>query len=205
MKLIVLDEMWADEFRERRIDSGSCRFDEVWNGDYVITPVRDNEHQEIATGLGTSLAFGMGGLSIPEKVRLSCYITDTPEDQEYNYRCVDIGIFKPGGSAKLIDPCWYGGPDFGCEIVSRNEHLAERIDFHAKLGTRELLIVDRDPWQLELLRLGEGRLKSMGTSTAEKSQTLASEVIPFTFRLEQGDARPAIAVGHTESEQSWRV
>lgn len=205
MKLIVLDEMWADDLRERRLDSRACIFDEVWNGDYVITPVRDVQHQELAMEIANALTWGMGGLEIPQKVRLSCYITDTPEDQEYNYRCVDIGVFLPDSSAQLINPCWFGGPDFGCEIVSPNEHLDERISFHAKLGTRELLIVDRDPWQLELLRLGDGKLESIGTSTLDKADTLKSDVIPFTFRLTAGQERPAIVVGHTESEQSWRV
>ncbi len=205
MKLIVQDEMWADDLRERRLDSRACMFDEVWNGGYVITPVRDNQNQELAMGIASSLTLGMGGLEIPQKVRLSCYITDTPEDQEYNYRCVDIGIFLTDCSAQLIDPCWFGGPDFGCEIVSPNEPLTERIEFHAKLGTRELLIVDRDPWQLELLRLADGKLQSVGISSLEKAYTLSSQVIPFTFQLTAGEERPAILVGHAESKQSWRV
>ena len=68
-----------------------------------------------------------------------------------------------------------------------------------------IVSVDRDPWQLELLRLADDNLSSIGASTIEESETLTSEVIPFTFRLEEGKQRPAILVGHTESEQSWRV
>ena len=34
----------------------------------------------------------------------------------------------------------------------------EKLDFYAKVGTREVLILDRDPWSLELYALRRDRM-----------------------------------------------
>ena len=75
--------------------------------------------------------------------------------------------------------------------------------FYAAAGTGELLIVDRAPWQLELLRLSGGTLVSAGVSTTAGGAAVASRLLPFTFRLVAGQPRPRIEVASTEGEKSW--
>ena len=81
----------------------------------------------------------------------------------------------------------------------------DKLEFYAKVGVRELLIVDRAPWQLELYRLQGRQLSEAGRSTASHPAVLRSEVVPLSFRLVAGGARPAIEVTHHDGVQRWTV
>jgi len=71
------------------------------------------------------------------------------------------------------------------------------------VGVRELLLIDRDPWGLELYRLHDGRMELVGQSRLEKADVLQSAVLPVAFRLIPGDARPGIEVSHNDGIQKW--
>ena len=73
----------------------------------------------------------------------------------------------------------------------------------AQPGTRELLLVDRKPWALELDRLEAGVLRLVGKSTLEGPQILTSAVLPLRFRLVEGEARPRIRVEPAVGLQTW--
>ncbi len=98
-----------------------------------------------------------------------------------------------------------GGPDFAVEIVSRGDRSRQKFDFYAGIGTRELLLVDRYPWALELYDLRDGQLVLIGESRLKTSQTITSEVLSMTFRLLSGEPVPKIEVVHLPSGQSWLV
>ena len=99
---------------------------------------------------------------------------------------------------------WLGGPDFAVEVVSRYDNTRKKFKFYAGVGTRELLIVDRFPWSLELYRLiGRDVLKLVGKSTLDQPAILASEVLPLTFTLIPGEDRPEIEVIHTQDARRW--
>jgi hypothetical protein len=51
MAVYVTDPYLEAELRRRRAESGADRFDEVWDGVTMMTPLADNEHQELASGL----------------------------------------------------------------------------------------------------------------------------------------------------------
>jgi len=70
---------------------------------------------------------------------------------------------------------------------------------------RELLIVDRDPWALELYRLEEGELAPAGRSSVEEPEPLTSVVLPLMFRLVPGADRPSIEVRRTDGTQVWTI
>lgn len=201
---LVLDEHVSEELIRDRQARGIDQHDEVWEGVYVMSPIADDEHQGLVSGFDAVFGFLLG-LTGRAKVRPGVNLSDCKDDWKQNFRVPDVVVYLNETRAECFGTFWKGGPDFAVEVVSKQDRTREKLDFCAKVGVRELLIVDRDPWQLELMRLDGGVLQSAGTSTVENSDTLASEVIPFTFRLEQGDARPAIAIGHTEIGQSWRV
>ncbi|HUG89225.1 MAG TPA: hypothetical protein VML55_00220, partial [Planctomycetaceae bacterium] len=100
---------------------------------------------------------------------------------------------------------WLGGPNFGVEIVSPGDRMYEKLDFYARVGTGELLIIDRSPWKLVLYRRDAEVMRLIGQSTLRAPDILTSEVIPLTFRLIPGEARPCIEVVHSESGQRWEV
>ena len=96
-----------------------------------------------------------------------------------------------------------GGPDLAIEIVSPHDKSREKLEFYAKVGTRELLILDRDPWSLELYRLSEGTLALVGRSTLDQPDLLETEVAPLTWRIIPGEERPKVEVIHTAGTQRW--
>jgi len=113
-------------------------------------------------------------------------------------------VFLNDTSARLHGAVWVGGPDLAVEVVSRYDRTWKKMDFYAQIGTKELLIVDRFPWALELYRLGAAKtLDLVGRSTVERPDVLASQVLPLSFRLVAGEKRPRIAVAHTDGVQSW--
>jgi len=67
------------------------------------------------------------------------------------------------------------------------------------------LILDRDPWALELYRLGAGRLELVGTSAPDRPDALTSAVLPLTFRLVPGPERPRIEVSGTGGAPAWLI
>ncbi len=201
---LVLDDKVSEEIIRQRQERGIDQHDEVWEGVYVMPPLADDEHQAIVSGFDSVFGFLLG-LPGVARVRPGVNVSDRELDWSFNFRAPDVVVFLNDTAATCHGSFWEGGPDFAVEVVSRKDRTREKLDFYAKVGVRELLIVDRDTWQLELLRLTDDKLNSVGKSTVEHSDLLASEVIPFTFKMESGEERPVIVVGHSESEQSWRV
>jgi Uma2 family endonuclease len=132
-------------------------------------------------------------------------VSDRPEDWKKNFRCPDVAIYLPDNPAKLMGAFWHGGPDFAAEVLSPRDRSRKKLDFYAKVNVRELLLVDRKPWALELYRLTDGELKLVGKIAPDPSQSLRSEVLPVSFRLLPGDPRPTIQVSQTEDARQWLI
>jgi len=99
-------------------------------------------------------------------------------------------VFLNDTPSENRDTHWYGGPDFSIEIISPNDRTCDKLEFYGKVGTRELLLVDRDPWALGLYWLNDKQLVHVGSSTLEVSDILTSEVVPLSWRLIAGQQRP---------------
>ncbi len=115
---------------------------------------------------------------------------------ERNYRVPDVVVRYKDGVSKIHDTHWLGGPDFLIEVVSRGDRSRKKRPFYAKIGVREMMVVDRRPWAIELYRLADGELKLAGKSTLAESIEVASEVVPLGFRLVEEGGKPRIEVVH---------
>jgi Uma2 family endonuclease len=203
-KLVALDPKDFQSILRRRRFMGADRFDEVWNGVYVMAPNADNVHQKLATRLATVIDHAFG--SVQEIAILAGgNVTDQEENWTKNYRVPDVLVFLPGNPAQDRGTHYLGGPDFAVEIVSKRDRSRKKFDFYAKVGVRELLIVDRNPWSLELYREQEGKLGLVGRSEPSRSEELTSTVLPLTFRLLPGDPRPRIEATRPEDGQTWLI
>jgi Uma2 family endonuclease len=187
-----------------RAASGADRYDEVWDGVLVMTPMPNDAHQEIQMDLAAIL-HQVAGKSIGGRVRAGVNVSDRIDDWRVNFRIPDIAVFLPGTKATNCGTHWCGGPDFAVEITSPGDQTLDKLPFYAAVGVRELLVVDRDPWSLELYRLAAGELRSTGRSTVEQSQALTSQVLPLTFCLRAGEPRPIIDVRHADGIQTWEA
>jgi Uma2 family endonuclease len=202
MALMVLDSGVEERLKAERAASGADRYDEVWEGVYMMAPLANNEHQDLQAALAAALrnAIGWGG---PVRVQSGANVSDREEDWMQNYRCPDVVVVFPGGAARDCGTHWRGGPDFCVEIICPGDRRRVKLDFYAGIGVRELLLVDREPWELELFRLTGGRLVSTGRSNLSNGTSLKSGIVPVGFRLISGTERPMIEVTHHDGAQQW--
>jgi Uma2 family endonuclease len=204
MEMLVVDPRVSARLIEERRARGQDHFDEVWEGTYIMAPAPNDEHQEISLHLARPFLAVVEDAGLG-KVRPTINLALDPDDWENNYRIPDLAVFLTTSPAVCHGAFWCGPPDFLIEIVSPWDKTREKINFYSQLGTRELLVIDRDPWQLELLRLQGAKLSLITTATPRNAAEITSEVLPLCFRLLPGSPRPTIQVFATQLSQSWTV
>src|SRR5437870_2057812 len=99
MAVLVLDPTEQRRLKRERRLSGADRFDEVWNGVYVMAPLANNEHQYLAMQLCLAIA---SVVKIPDEglVFAGVNVSDRAENWEKNYRCPDVAVFLKGNPAE---------------------------------------------------------------------------------------------------------
>lgn len=201
--MIVLDRNLTDAILKDRRAKGNRLRDETWDGVTYVMPDPDNEHQRMSVFFSTifSICFGLGkGGDVESSPNLS----DRIEDWNENFRNPDMAYFSKESDAEDHDTFWYGGPDFLLEIISPNDKSRDKLAFYASIGTKEVLVIDRDPWQLELYQLKRGRLKLAGSTRPGDAIELASAVVPLTFGLIRSKSRPKIRIRNTATGEEWK-
>ncbi len=204
MSLLINDLELANRLRSERGATDGAKHDEVWDGVYVMSPLPNNEHLILSSELWlvfrTLLKASGSGIAFN-----GVNVSDREQGWQKNYREPDVAVFLSDNSAKDCGTHWRGGPDLVVEILSPNDRAREKLDFYARLGVRELLVVDRDPWTLELYRADAGSLRIVGRSTIDHPVELASTVLPITLRLHSGPDRPLIEITTIDRRQSWMI
>jgi Uma2 family endonuclease len=203
LRMIVPKDEFKRILRKRRRCLGD-RKDEVWNGVYVMAPVSDNEHQLVMSRLLRAIDLSLGE-GEDATVYPGVNVSDQPERWKTNYRCPDVAVYYRDNPAQDCGSHYLGGPDFAVEIVTPEDRSRKKFPFYASVGVRELLLVDRYPWSLELRRLRGDRLEIVGTSKVDQPDTLASTVLPLTFRLIAGDTRPRLEAKRPEDGRIWLI
>lgn len=200
------DEILTEEDMESRRLRGVDRWDEVWDGVLHVAPYLHNRQQEIVGHLIGIIGRLIGWRNLGH-VYAGVNLSDRENDWLNNYRIPDFAVFLNGNPAKDCYTHWMGGPDFAVEIRSPGDETLLKIPFYEQIGTRELLIIDREPWSLVLYRLGENGLVPAGRSDLDAPEVIRSEVVPVSFRLvagaEDGD-QPAIEVEYPEADGQIR-
>jgi Uma2 family endonuclease len=202
MDTLISNPAFLRRLIRKRRATGADRFDEVWDGVYIVSPGAGDEHQKVGGKLYIALDATIESPGLGE-VRQIPNVSDRQKGWRQNYRCPDVAVFLKGTSAICKGAYWLGGPDFAVEVVSPYDRSRKKLDFYAKVGVKELLLVDRKPWALELYRIQDGKLVLVGTSTLDHPNTIASEVLPLSFRLSEGDPRPRIDIIHSDGVQRW--
>lgn len=202
MPILLTDPEREEELRAERSSSDGDKWNEVWNGVLVMPTMPNDEHQAIQNRIQCAFT-SLFETDDEGKVRGGVNVTDRHPDWKENFRGPDVVVYLPGNPAVNYGTHWLGGPDFLVEIISPGDMACDKLEFYAEVKTREALIVDRDPWRLELYRLKDGVLELAGSSDTEKSDILASGVLPFTFQLLEGSKRPLIRMVHTGTGQIW--
>jgi Uma2 family endonuclease len=204
MAVMVLDPYVEEQLLAQRQACDGDRYDEVWEGVYVMSPLPNNDHQEIVGELVSVFreVIRRPGLG---KVFPGVNLSDRGDDWKLNYREPDVAVFLRDGKAVNCGTHWRGAADFLVEITSPGERTREKIPFYSTLGVVELLVIDRDPWTLELYRHQDGQLTKVGQFTLAEPHILTSQSVGLTFQLLQGDPRPQIQVTHLATGREWQV
>jgi Uma2 family endonuclease len=204
MVALIADERLLERLIAERQAAGADHHDEVWEGVYFMPAMPTNQHQDIVLKLADVL-FRVVRRARLGRVLAGINLSDRRESWEHNYRASDITALLRGTKAKNYKTHWCGPADFLVEVTSPNDRTYEKIPFYSQLGVRELLIVNRQAWVLELHRWQDGELKLVGQLAVGEEGLLTSQVLPLGFRLVPGRSRPRIEVVHADGSRKWRV
>lgn len=194
MPVLIHDEELSKTLIEERQASGLDRYDEVWNGVYVMSPLANIEHQDLVMAFSGTLmqVWDLRGLG---RTQPGANVSDRRDDWRNNYRIPDVLCFTNDCSAEDCNSHWFGGPEFAIEITSPGERAFEKLDFYARVGTREVLIVERRPWKLSLYRTnrnGSG-MRCVANNDGDSSEWIASDIVPVKFLLDVAASQIRIA------------
>jgi Uma2 family endonuclease len=205
MGVWIRDSLLSDRLIAERRATGADRYDEVWDGEYVMSPMANNEHQQLA-GVLTAIFTQIVGVGEGIWCQPGANVSDQETAWTTNFRCPDVVVVLPGCHAVNRDTHWFGGPDLVVEIVSEGDASYEKFEFYSKIAVREALIIDRDPWSLEMYRLNEaGELALVGRSDLEQAGSVQSEVIGAELRLIKRKPRPRIEVNELKTGRIWHT
>jgi Uma2 family endonuclease len=204
METLVLDPRQSERLQAERQARGLDGYDEVWDGVYVMAPSPNDEHQQVSIRLARPF------LEVVEDAELGIVrpcvnLAIDPNEWQHNYRIPDLAVFLNGSAAVCHDSFWSGPPDFIVEIVSPFDKTREKLAFYAQLGTREVLIVDRAPWKLELFKIENQLAAPVQTVLPDDGNWIESAALPIRLRLIDGKARPAIEIASTVTGKSWMI
>jgi Uma2 family endonuclease len=173
-----------DELALRR-RTGIDRWDEIWDGVWYMTPAPTFEHQRM---LDRMIRFLGDHLESTKRGVLVSGINVLEQAEGWNnYRIPDLTFVAAGREGIFCqDGVRAGGPDAVIEIRSPGDDTYEKLPFYATIGTREVIIVDRDTKQAEIHRLVGDALTRL---EPDSEGWLRSEAMQVRFR--RTDARPA--------------
>ncbi len=180
------------------------RYRECWEGTDIVPPMPNNEHTRLVSQF-SSVFSSLVDWDAGEQAVPGANLSDRVAGWTQNYRCPDVLVYLRGNPAVDHGTHWVGGPDFAVEIISHGEDPHAKFVFYAAVNTREVLVVERDPWAVELFVLADGRLVTAGRSDVVNDVVLTSAALGLTFKLVTGTPRPRIEVTHPTTGKSWVV
>jgi Uma2 family endonuclease len=202
--VLVTDHEMAKRLRAEREASDAAQHDEVWDGVYIMSPMADTEHMRLCAGIWLALHTVVQE-SVGGDVYNGVNVSDLDEGWVENFREPDVAVVLDEGLAHDRGTHLQGGPDIVVEVLSPNDLAREKLSFYGSIGVREVLIVDRYPWALELYSRSGPELSMVGRSSVEQSDRLSSSVLPITFRLVPSATRPQIEVVRESDGAIWLV
>ncbi len=161
------------EWRRR---TGADRYDEMWEGGLHMAPLPNRDHQDLAFALAVWLRFNWAK---PNGCRVYLEINIAePGTWPDNYRIPDLVLLTPARFHIDCNEYFDGGPDAVVEIHSPGDEAYEKLDFYAKIGVREVWILDRDTRQPQIygLRGDEFELRAADSAGWHRSDVVGAEM-----------------------------
>ena len=183
ISLMVNDPQFASELIAERRARQLDRYDEVWEDLYMMSPLATNEHRSLATELSAAIVTVVDWQTLGRTLA-GANVSDRRDDWTRNYRIPDVLVFTNDTTSEDCGTHWLGGPDLAIEIVNPGDRTLEKLDFYTKVGTQELLVIDRDPFQSTLYQVNEHRkMVPVAVSRFETPTRIDSGIFPLSFKL----------------------
>ena len=136
------------EWRRR---TGADQWDEMWEGVLHMAPSPNRDHQDFEFDLEAWLRRYWAepkGCRVYHQINIA-----EPGTWPNNYRVPDLVLLTPDRFHIDCNEYFDGGPDAVVEIHSPSDETYEKLDFYAKVGVREVWIIDRDSKKPEVFEL----------------------------------------------------
>jgi hypothetical protein len=167
MRVLMIEAPQAmlDERRRR----GEDRRDEMWDGLPHLQPVLDRAHQELATAFlrAADPVSEAAGLRIGQHPRLFRSADD--------YRVPDQAVYRP----EQMSERGLESAELVIEIRQDWDQTYEKLDFYARVGVEEVLVLHPQPRGVELLLERGGRMLPV-----QSDGRLHSDVLGMWLQIE---------------------
>ncbi len=198
-RALILEPSLVRKLIRDRQTRGIDRYDEVWDGVYVMPPLASNPHQ----GLMADMYLTVREV-VPRdrgEVFPGANVSDRREGWEKSFRAPDVVVVLKEGRAIDCGTHWFGGPDFLTEVKSPGDDTEKKIPFYGKIKVRELLVIHRDTRHLSLYRHDGKQLVLVGQSSRDASEWLKSEIVPLEFRWKASKKGPRTEARRTDGKK----
>jgi Uma2 family endonuclease len=135
--------------------TGADHWDEMWEGVLHMAPVPNRDHQDFELSLAIWLRLRWAepnGCRVYHEINVS-----EPGTWPNNYRIPDVVLLTPARFDIDYNEYFDGGPHAVVEIRSPDDESYEKLDFYAKVGVREVWVIDRDTKRPEIYELVGGQ------------------------------------------------
>jgi Uma2 family endonuclease len=204
MRAVIVDSHTIEELVKQRKSLGTDRWDEVWRGEWHLSPSPSWEHQRMEKAFLRILTEVVEDSGLGEVIHQ--FNVADPAQGLQDFRIPDISVVLQGSHAQVRETFIAGGPDLLLEIYSPGDETYQKIDWYGEQGVRELIIINRDTKGVELYRHDGESLKPVGTSPSGSIEAVESTLLPLRFETLQDDAAPRLRIQRLESpHRSWVV
>jgi Uma2 family endonuclease len=176
-KVVILEPKFFREWIRQRQMRDIDQDDEVWEGVYVVAPVRTLAQQELIAALSVILSKTAPPDDHPQ-IFAGANVSDRRVGWDWNFRCPDIVVVLQNSRAVDCNTHWLGGPDFVIEIERPGDEMEQKLSFYRKIHVRELLVIHRETRELRLYR-HDGLVEQ---TRYQGGKWLVSSVLPLAFR-----------------------
>ena len=168
MKTLVLGEpppVLASLILERQ-RLGLDTHDEIWDGDYHMSPAPSRRHADIVGQLHLFLGFRARTLGLRNTSDFNLGVSG-------NFRVPDLGFFRDRGQE-----VWVATAAIVVEVRSPDDESYQKFDFYFERGVEEILIVDLVTQDVQWFARGESEFESteasllLGFSNADIAEAL---------------------------------
>lgn len=182
MRAVIVD--LSEQELEKRRRLGLDRFDEMWEGVYHMVPAPEHEHQRVVRKLVVFFDLlasrnSRGTICLQENVF-------EPGAEAANYRIPDLAWIGKGHEDRIRKNGIHGGPDAVIEVRSPGDETYDKLEFYARVGTGEVVVIDRDTKVPEVFRLAGSRMVAV---LADREGWVVSERLRVRMRASSGEPR----------------